>query len=54
VLPTDTQKQAVYAYAKEKRLASIENYGLELARHFVRDVVPVQGARIEIDEFAWQ
>jgi urate oxidase len=38
----------------EKRLASIKNYGLELARHFVRDVVPVQGARIEIDEFAWQ
>jgi urate oxidase len=54
VLPTDTQKQTVYAYAKEKGLSSIEDYGLELARHFVRDIAPVQAARIEIDEFAWQ
>ena len=54
VLPTDSQKQTVYAYAKEKGLASIEEYGLELARHFVRDVEPVRAARIEIDEFAWQ
>jgi urate oxidase len=54
VLPTDTQKQTAYAYAMEKGLTSIENYGLELARHFVRDVEPVRAARIEIDEFAWQ
>ena len=54
VLPTDTQRQTAYAYAKEKGLVSIEDYGLELARHFVRDIGPVQGARIEIDEFAWQ
>jgi urate oxidase len=54
VLPTDTQKQTAYAYAKERGLTSIEDYGLELARHFVRDVAPVQAARIEIDEFAWQ
>jgi urate oxidase len=54
VLPTDTQKQTAYAYAKEKGLTSIEHYGLALARHFVRDVAPVQAARIEIDEFAWQ
>jgi urate oxidase len=54
VLPTDTQKQTAYAYAKEKGLLSIEDYGLALARHFVHDVEPVQGARIEIDEYAWQ
>jgi urate oxidase len=53
VLPTDTQKQTAYAYAKEKGLLSIEDYGLALARHFVHDVEPVQGARIEIDEYAW-
>ena len=47
-------KQMAYAYAKENGLVSIEDYGLELARHFVRDIGPVQGARIEIDEFAWQ
>jgi urate oxidase len=54
VLPTDTQKQTVYAYAKEKGLRAIEDYGLALARHFVRDVTPVTGARIEIEEYAWE
>jgi urate oxidase len=54
VLPTDTQKQTAYAYAKEKGLLSIEDYGLALARHFVSDVAPVQAARIEIDEYAWE
>lgn len=54
VLPTDTQKQTAYAYAKEKGLQSIEDYGLTLARHFVGDVEPVLGARIEIEEYAWE
>lgn len=54
VLPTDTQKQTAYAYAKEKGLLSIEDYGLALARHFVGDVDPVVGARVEIDEYAWE
>ena len=54
VLPTDTQKQTAYAYAKEKGLTTIEEYGLALARHFVNDVGPVQGARIELDEYAWE
>jgi urate oxidase len=54
VLPTDTQKQTAYAFAKEKGLQSIEDYGLTLARHFVEDVEPVQGARVEVEEFAWE
>ena len=54
VLPTDTQKQTAYAYAKEKGIAEIENYGLDLARHFVDDIVPVTGARIEVEEYAWE
>ena len=54
VLPTDTQKQTAYAYAKEKGLKSIEDYGLALARHYVDDYAPVSGARIEIEEFAWE
>ncbi|MDO9396607.1 MAG: urate oxidase [Herbiconiux sp.] len=54
VLPTDTQKQTAYSYAKEKGLTSIESYGLSLATHFVDDVEPVSGARIEIEEYAWE
>ena len=53
VLPTDTQKNTCYAYAKEKGLGPIEDYALALARHFVEDVAPVEGARIEVDEYFW-
>jgi len=53
VLPTDTQKNTAFAYAKTIGIDSIEAYGLALARHFVRDIAPVEGARIEIEEYAW-
>ncbi|PFG34950.1 factor-independent urate hydroxylase [Sanguibacter antarcticus] len=53
VLPTDTQKNTAFAYAKEVGISSIEAYGLALARHFVDDVGPVQAARIEIEQYAW-
>src|ERR1700750_671074 len=38
VLPTDSQKQTCYSYAKEKGIREIEVYALDLARHFVDDV----------------
>ena len=54
VLPTDTQKQTVYAFAKEVGIDSIEAYGLALARHFVDDIPPVDAARVEVEEYAWE
>jgi urate oxidase len=54
VLPTDTQKNTAFSYMKEKGIPSIEEYGLHLARHFVQDVEPVSGARVEIEEFLWE
>lgn len=54
VLPTDSQKQTAYAYAKQPGITTIEEYGLALARYFVDDVEPVAAARIEIDEYAWE
>jgi urate oxidase len=54
VLTTDAQKNTAFAYAKSHGIGSIEDYGLALARHFVADVAPVEGARIEIEEFAWE
>jgi urate oxidase len=54
VLPTDTQKNTVYAYAKEHGLHEIEDYALTPARHFVSDVDPVEGARVEVDEHTWE
>jgi len=54
VLPTDSQKQTVYSYAKEKGVEFVEDYGLALARHFVDDIEPVRSARVEIEEYAWE
>jgi urate oxidase len=54
VLPTDTQKNTCYAYAKEMGIGEIEDYALALGRHFVDDVDPVEGARIEVDEYDWE
>ena len=54
VLPTDTQKNTVYAYAKDLGDAPAEAYALALARHFVDDVVPVTGARVDVEEYAWE
>jgi len=53
VLPTDTQKNTAYAFAKSAGVEAIEDFGLTLARHFVHDVEPVEGARIEVEEYAW-
>ncbi|BDI21423.1 factor-independent urate hydroxylase [Herbiconiux sp. L3-i23] len=53
VLPTDTQKNTAFVWAKTHPTDPIEAYGLSLARHFVDDVDPVHGARIEIEGFAW-
>jgi urate oxidase len=54
VLPTDTQKNTAFAFAKSQGVEAIEDFGLALARHFVYDVDPVEGARIEIEEYAWE
>lgn len=54
VLPTDTQKQTSYAYAKTVGLTSLERYAHALATHFVTDVEPVDQARVELEEFAWE
>jgi urate oxidase len=54
VLPTDTQKNTAYAYAKEHGVGEIEDYALTLARHFVDDVEPVRSARVDVEEFGWE
>jgi urate oxidase len=54
VLPTDTQKNTAYAYAKEHGGGDVEDYALALARHFVADIAPVRAARVDVDEFRWQ
>src|ERR1041385_4122791 len=49
VLPTDTTKNTVYAFAKEHGIASAEQFGIHLARHFVTSQEPIKTARIRIE-----
>ncbi|MEV6826560.1 factor-independent urate hydroxylase [Amycolatopsis sp. NPDC051102] len=53
VLATDTQKNTVYAFAKEAPVGEIEDFGLRLARHFTGTQDNITGARIKIDEHGW-
>lgn len=53
-LPTDSQKNTVFAYAKQVGVRQIEDYALALATHFVDDVGPVRGAHVEVKEYAWE
>lgn len=53
VLPTDTQKNTVFALAKEKGVAAIEDFGLTLGDHLIGHTPKASGARIEIEEYCW-
>ena len=53
VIATDTQKNTVYALARKGGVPSIEEFGLRLARNFVGAYDYVTGARMEIEQFAW-
>lgn len=54
VLPTDTTKNTVFAFAKEQGIESAEQFGIALARHFVDSTEPIRTARIRIEEYAWE
>jgi urate oxidase len=54
VLPTDSQKNTCYAYAKEHGVGEIEDYALALAGHFVADIGPVTRAHVDVDEYHWE
>ncbi|MDA2802978.1 factor-independent urate hydroxylase [Nocardiopsis suaedae] len=54
-LPTDTQKNTVYAKAKEwGGVGAIEDFALKMARHFVDEHEYVYGARQEVEEYTWE
>ncbi|WP_433377023.1 factor-independent urate hydroxylase [Streptosporangium sp. CA-115845] len=53
VLPTDTQKNTVYAFARKHGVAQIEDFAILLARHYVDSQPTVHHARVEIEEHFW-
>jgi urate oxidase len=54
VLPTDTQKNTAFAFAKEKGIDSIEEFALTLGDHFLEASDAADGARVEIEEYPWE
>lgn len=52
VLATDTQKNTVFAFARDG-VGSIEDFGLRLARHFVDSQPGIHTARVRIERFTW-
>jgi len=54
ILPTDTQKNTVYALAKEYFTSTIEAFGIRLAEHFLVGNPQISKVRIELLEHSWQ
>jgi urate oxidase len=53
VVPTDTQKNTVFAFAREAPVGEIEDFALRLGRHFVGSFDHITSARVMIDQYAW-
>ncbi|MGA8248044.1 MAG: urate oxidase [Nocardioides sp.] len=53
VLPTDTQKNTAFAYAKEHGVSSPEDYALALGGRFLEAVPAAASAQIRVEEYAW-
>jgi urate oxidase len=51
VLATDTQKNTVYAFAKEAPVGTPEEFALRLGRHFLGG--PITRARVQVSEVSW-
>jgi urate oxidase len=54
VLPTDTMKNTVYAFAREHGVGAPEAFGLLLARHFVTTQPQVSAARVTLESYGWE
>jgi urate oxidase len=52
VLATDTQKNTVFAFARDG-VGSPEAFALRLARHFAGAYAWISGARVAVDSFGW-
>jgi urate oxidase len=53
VLPTDTQKNTVYAFARDG-VGEPEEFGLRLARHFVEAAPTITKARVHLEMYRWE
>jgi urate oxidase len=54
VVPTDTQKNTVFAFARESPVGQIEDFAQRLGRHFVGSFDSVDQARVTIEQYEWE
>jgi urate oxidase len=54
VLPTDSQKNTVFAFAQKYGIESAEHFAILLAQHFVASQPTIRHARIEVLETEWE
>ena len=54
ILPTDTMKNTVYAFAKLYEIEQIEDFARRLAEHFLTDNPQISKVVIDIAEDLWQ
>jgi len=52
VLATDTQKNTVFAFARDG-IGAIESFAARLARHFVDSQPSIHRARVRIEQYTW-
>ncbi len=53
ILPTDTQKNTAFAYAKQHGVTSPEDYAIALGRHFLDATPRAHTAQIRVEQYAW-
>ena len=53
VLPTDTQKNTAFAYAKLHGVSSIEDYALALGARLIEAAPAAHEAEVTVEEYAW-
>lgn len=53
VLPTDTMKNTVYALARQNPIASIEEFGLILGRHFLNRLDHITRINVVLEQTPW-
>ncbi|MDF1602862.1 factor-independent urate hydroxylase [Nocardioides sp. YIM 152315] len=53
VLPTDTQKNTAFAYAKLHGVDSIESYAIALGQRLLEACPAATSAQVSVEEYAW-
>lgn len=53
ILPTDTQKNTAFAYAKEHGVTSPEDYAIALGGRFLDASPQAHSAQIRVEQYAW-